>query len=88
MRSIRELLQLMINYDVSKGLCLTANTLWVMDIFTGSEYYMLSDYIHSHRPFGNKIRRKLFSMKPDHWWRPGRENPRIKWIKKHIKRLS
>lgn len=86
MRSIKELLQLMLDNQqrFDYGLCHWSDALYGNGIITGSEHTKLKRYIKNNRPFLTRIVR-WYDM---YWWKEGDITPRIKWIKKHIKKNS
>lgn len=90
MKTIKELLQIMLdnpNYFRS-GLCRWAESLCYRHPFliTDLECRLLKEYIKSNRPNwlssidAFKRRDSVF------YWKPDNIEPRIKWIKKHIKK--
>lgn len=94
MRNIKELLELVRDQIVNKrymdrghwGLCSVVAYLYNRQTINGDEYYMLSDYIDNHKPFLYYFRK--FSTFPGHYWTPGKARPRLRWLNKHIKKLS
>jgi len=64
------------------GLCLWTVRLQVNECITYDEYRLLYDYIKDNKPFWSYFRASPY------WWKVGKINPRIRWIKKHIKRNS
>ena len=91
MRTIKELLELMLeNKNLFRmGLCQWASDLhWTKVKTTRDEYDLLLVYIQNYRPsmFSSidafKCRKELF------YWPAGKRGPRIRWIKKHIKKNS
>jgi len=89
MRTIKELLELMLeirNRRMRFGLCVVASDLYNMMVITKIEYLRLQKYIDDNRP------KNLYNWFGLHhtsfYWKPGDRKPRIKWIKKHIKKNS
>jgi hypothetical protein len=90
MRSIKELLELMLQHQelFKSGLCHWVGRLHCHGVYLISfdEYYVLKRYIKENRPS------KYFSLvaykhrNSDFYWELGCIHPRIKWIKKHIKK--
>jgi len=80
-RTIKELLELMLEHQhlFSAGLCLWNTSMHVRGLTNWDEYLILKKYINNHSPFLN-----IFNSSP-YYWKSGDINPRIKWIKKHIK---
>lgn len=84
-RSIVELLELMLENQglFHSGLCYWAQRLESANIISPNERYRLENYIEENRPFF------IFRCwSGDYYWKPERIRPRIKWIIKHIKKLS
>jgi hypothetical protein len=91
MRSIKELLQVMLQHKdlFEKGMCHWVGTLHQKDIITESEAETLSEYIRYNRlnyfSWSNFIR----GHEPGAYYFPkGKIKPRIYWIKRHIKKNS
>ena len=84
MRSIKELLQLMLDNQQSfrTGLCHWVDYMYMDALITNSEKRTLSSYICEHPPFIHKIYRRHRG----YYWKPGNIKPRIAWIKKHIEK--
>ncbi len=84
MRTNKELLELMLEnqQDFHTGLCQWILSMFMRDRITTDEYYELKDYLKQNKPI---TFHGIFSA---FWWRVGDIKPRIKWIKKHIKKLS
>lgn len=63
------------------GLCFWITKLMGKGIITWKEAYLLEDYIQKNKPF------TLYNLLGiGWWWSEGNIKPRIKWIKKHIKK--
>lgn len=96
MRSIKELLEVMLNNKdlFRSGLCQWNDHLCTQDIITWDERIILKNYIRSNRPpfydnltiFGHVIRRD--DPITHYYWKLGKIEPRLKWIKKHIAKNS
>lgn len=89
MRSIKELLQLMLDNEhmFKTGLCMWAMDLDESNLITDDEYYLLGNYIRNNRPIIGWIRYYTLSVFfRDYYWKYGNIKPRIKWLKKHIKK--
>lgn len=90
MRSIKELLHLMLDnqqcfFEIKNappGLCLWVNNMYHTSLITVEEFISLKSYIRNYPPFIYKIYRRHGR----HYWKPGDIQPRIAWIKKHIKK--
>ena len=87
MRSIKELLELMLN-NINKlktGLCGLAAILQLDGIISSAEYVILYKYFKCNQPlyFINLVRKN--KTKHDYYWKIGNIPYRIKYLKKHIK---
>lgn len=90
MRTIKELLELMLKNQAwfKFGLCHWARNLYYVNLITFKENQLLEDYIRDNRP---SIFSSLEAFKytaSGYFWKMGRIEPRIKWINKHIKKLT
>lgn len=86
MRTTKELLQLMLNHIRwmgGFGLCALIWELYREGLISFEEEKILIRYLKENRP---KNLRTYF--KSPWYWTQGRQRPRIKWLKKHIKILS
>jgi hypothetical protein len=63
------------------GMCQVIAFMRMVNILTLDEYMMVKAYIKKHEP------KKLWNTSA-YWWQPGDYEPRIKWLKEHIKSLS
>ena len=89
-RYIKELLCIMlnnINY-LRAGLCNLANILLTDGDISGKEYYILIEYITKNRPSKFSSISAYRNRESIYYWERGQIAPRIKWLKKHIKRNS
>lgn len=86
-RSTKELLQVLLdNIHLLKfGLCYLAADLYESDKLSYSEYHRLSNYISSNRL--KSIHRFLYPTSVYHY-RKGAKRPRIKWLKKQIRKYE
>jgi hypothetical protein len=85
MRSIKELLKILLeqikNRDNVKSLCFLYEDLYQEGILNFDESMLLDYYMENNTPttwyiiIGNEF-----------WWKPFKMKPRIKWLKKHIKK--
>ena len=85
MKSNKEILELMLENQhlFRRGLCAWSSEMYYKDIIDNDERYSVRRYIKDNPP------RNLYHMiNGAFYWRPDRISPRIKWIKKHIKKLS
>ena len=90
MRSIKELLELMLqnqNY-FSRGLCNWVGTIYRIrkDLISYDEYNVLLRYIDKNRPHRYSSLSAYRHRNTDYYWKVDDIHPRIKWIKKHIKK--
>lgn len=91
MRNEKELLQLMLRHQeyFSLGLCSwICNILIFEKIITKEECRLLLDYIEKNRPSIYSSIDAYKNRGRHFYWKEGNINPRIKWINKHIKKLS
>jgi hypothetical protein len=89
-RSIRELLKVMLNNKqlFKFGLCAWIDELEMRGIISWTECSKLNIYIKENRP---SMFSSLQAFRNSQWWfywDRGDIKPRIKWINKHIKKLS
>jgi hypothetical protein len=86
-RTINELLKLMLDNQnfFSCGLCGWANTMYHGDKINKTEYMKLRGYIDLNEPF---TFHKLRNPDSRFYWKIGELAPRVRWIKKHIKRTG
>lgn len=85
MRNINELLQLTLKkaYNISfGGLCILIIQILQDKEITIEEYVLLENYIKIHKPFGILFRTDAY------YWSMNKRKPRIRYLKKHIKRTS
>lgn len=89
-RSIKELLEIMLNNQkyFTYGLCQWIQKLSQIGIITFAEREILQDFIKNNKPSIFSSWSVLFNLKCGYFWKYGKIKPRIKWIKKHIKKLS
>ena len=90
MRTIKELLELMLEHQkyFSTGLCYWAESLYWYNNISLNEYLHLLKYIRSNRPSKYSSLSAYKYRHCGYYWQSGDIKPRIKWIKKHIKKLS
>jgi len=89
-RTIKELLTVMLEHKdaFDLGLCYWTGRLLDSDLIIEGEYDVLKAYILSNKPISiYTIINKVFH-RTNFYWRPGNINPRIRWIKRHIKKNS
>jgi len=92
-RPIKELLKLMLENEecfepFQDGLCGWVNILYIRDIIKEEEYTVLRKYMNDNKPSIFSSVERFRHRNSDYWWKMGDIKPRIKWIKKHIKRNS
>lgn len=81
MRSNKELLKVFLeNTECFKsGLCIWIDTLKIRGIISGYEFAYIMKLIRENKPFIAKLLGKAY------YWKSGKINPRIKFLKKHLK---
>ena len=89
-RSIKELLEVMLeNQELfNGGLCSWAWYMYREDKITFEEYRILDCYIRENRPSKFSSLEAWNYQNRGYYWKYNNIKPRIKWIKKHIKKLS
>ena len=89
-RSIKELLKVMLNKQelFKGGLCSWAAMLCWKKHINKKEYVLLNTYITDNRPSIFSSVDAFMHTTNLFYWKKGNIVPRIKWIKKHIKKLS
>jgi hypothetical protein len=88
MRTNKELLELMLENQqyFKSGLCWWIENMYRRGIITEAECDSLEYYLSQNKPITFY---KILRMNTNsYWWRIGDIKPRIKWIEKHIKKLS
>ena len=88
MRNIKELLQVMLDNQnlFSEGLCIWNAELHWNCLITMEERNTLLDYIRNNRPSMFSSIDAFFHGESGYYWKCGDVRPRIKWLKKHIKK--
>ncbi|HMT03712.1 MAG TPA: hypothetical protein PKD00_10535 [Burkholderiales bacterium] len=89
-RSIKELLQLMLdNQDYFIiGMCNWIHNLLEDNLINKEEHRILYRYIQSNRPSIFSSIDAFLNRNNLFYWKSCDINPRLKWIKKHIKKFS
>ena len=92
-RPIKELLKLMLENEecfkpFQDGLCGWVNILYIRKIIKEEEYTVLRKYMNDNKPSIFSSVERFRNRNSDYWWKMGDIKPRIKWIKKHIKKNS
>lgn len=91
---IIKVLNLMLNKQdreeyTGTGLCNWAKELYRQNYISWSECNTTDLYISKNRPSKSSLDCILYPPRTDlYYWKPGIKAPRIRWIKKHLKRLS
>ena len=98
MKTKKELLQLLLNYIVNYnsvddyeicGLCSTTYDLFMDRLIDRDEFGTIIDYIKENRPNNLRtIANSITILHISYYWKKGKIKPRIKWLKKHINKLS
>lgn len=93
MRTIKELLQVMLDNQqyFEDGLCS-----WVTDLYWESKFKLITHnevakikaYITENRPSKFSSISAFKNRHREYYWEVGNINPRIEWLKKHIKKNS
>jgi hypothetical protein len=89
MRSIKELLEVMLEHQdkFRDGLCMWGLKLLTSNIVTQNEYRVILNYIKGNKPkwySSTSTFYEVFSQSA-YYWECNNIEPRIEWIKKHIK---
>jgi hypothetical protein len=90
MRTTKELLEVMLEYQdfYDTGLCAWVNSLHLCKIISTEEGFHLKNYIRNNRPSKYSSFESFKQRNYLYYWENGNLAPRIKWIKKHIKKIS
>lgn len=90
MRTIKELLELMLEHQecFSAGLCQWNDRLYLNNIITCEESDELQYYINNNRPSKYSSLDAYNHQHSGYYWADRNIKPRIKWLKKHIKKNS
>lgn len=93
-RTLHELAEILLKPDnleyFTSGLCHYILELNIRGKITKSEYCMLKRLIVNNKPFTTQLTRLISNpdlLNPssnNYYWRYGKVEPRIKWIKKHM----
>ena len=83
MRTIKELLELMLNHlieqkKINSGLCEYTYDLFIYNLITDDEYMLLIDFINNY----------TFCQKISYLFPKGEYEPRINWLKERINELN
>ena len=89
-RPIKELLQVMLDNTVlfKVGLCRFTELLLDYRLITFEENIILRDYIYDNRPSKFSSIDAFINRDEGYFWPCGKIEPRIKWIRTHIKKLE
>lgn len=86
MKTTKELLEIILNHidlmSSNEGLCGLIGALFIRKYIYMIEYDELRKYVGLNRPFSYRTPYGAY------YWKPGEKKPRIKWLEKHIKKLS
>jgi hypothetical protein len=87
MKTTKELLQIM--YDnsdcITSGLCFLVDRIYTKGLISNEEFFALDSFLQRNKPITFW---RIFHPKSKFWWKKGRIEPRRKWLKKQIKKLS
>jgi hypothetical protein len=90
-RPVRELLNIMLLNDnlFKSGLCQWSYSLYSKDRITYAEMKLLTQYINDNKPsvFSSIDVFLLRLLRSDYIWLKGRKQVRVKWLKKHFRKL-
>jgi hypothetical protein len=90
-RTLKELLELMLanKPHFNTGLCFWCECLYTKNLINRHEHNILYHYIKSNPPYFRSLIAKIIDPTADYYyWRADNIAPRIKWLKKHIKKQS
>jgi hypothetical protein len=92
MRNNKEILEILLDnverIRAVKGLCYLASHLASEKTITWHERNKILAYIEDNRPFMFSSMAALSSVGSGYYWPKYEVEPRAKWLKKHIKKLS
>lgn len=86
MRTNKELLQVFLDNQklFETGLCSWIDALLCVNLINNEEFKYLNDLILKHKPILYRLRISKNSIY-GYYWEKGKIEPRIKWLKKHLK---
>lgn len=89
-RTIKELLKVMLDNQklFKNGLCTWNKMLYKNNIITFDEYFEVETFIRQNRPSAFSSIDAFKHSKDAFYWECGNITPRIKWINKHINKLT
>jgi len=89
-RTEKELLELMLVniHLLAGGLCYLNDQLYCRGLLNDAEHSIVHRYIKHNRPSAFSSLNALVCCDSDWYWPKGKVTPRVKWLKKHIKKLS
>lgn len=87
MRSIKELLEVMLDHKdhFYEGLCSWNYNLYCIKVITNDEFKILRKYIRENRPKWYSSFSAFWTITSAYYWEYDNIEPRIRWIKRHIK---
>ena len=92
MRNIKEILEILLDnverVRIEGGLCDVATELHYQSVITWVELCRIHVYIRDNRPSALSSKEALLSVKSPYYWAKYKVQPRAKWLKKNIKKLS
>ena len=90
MRSLKQLFQVMLEHQnlFQSGMCQWIFWLHCKNIISTEERNILVIYIKNHRPITLFYLLSPFHDYHDYYWQPKNIKPRVRWIKKQIKKLK
>jgi len=87
---IKDLLELLLRHEdlFEEGLCLWITTMREHNLFSLEDSYILRNYVWANRPSKYSSIDVWIRRDDPYYWKISELKPRIKWIKKHIRRNS
>jgi hypothetical protein len=89
-RTQKELLEVMLTNigSLRSGLCFLSSELFTQGIITFDEHIVMRNYIKYHKPSIFSSWNAFWNAGSGFYWSRGDVEPRVKWLKQHIKKLS
>jgi hypothetical protein len=89
-RTQKELLEVMLTNigSLRSGLCFLSSELFTQGIITFDEHIVIGNYIKYNKPSIFSSWNAFWNAGSRFYWTRGDVEPRVKWLKQHIKKLS
>ena len=89
-RTQKELLEVMLANigSLRSGLCFLSGELFTQGIITFDEHIVMGNYIKYNKPSIFSSWNAFWNADRRFYWSRGDVEPRVKWLKQHIKKLS